>query len=88
MTDKPDLFTEDEMTPEGIVANGFFSRRQKLRRLRDMKERLASRAARDETLTLDEAETRMAELDIAMAKVKRQPAAGADAIVSGRMPGA
>ncbi|MFZ2100596.1 MAG: hypothetical protein WAU86_08530 [Oricola sp.] len=87
MADKPNLLAENDFTPEQIAASGLFSRREKLDRLRDMKQALAERA-NEADLSLDRAEERMAEIEIAVARVKRQPSAGHEAATLGRMPSA
>lgn len=87
MTDKPDLATESEMTPEGIAANGYFSRREKLDRLRDMKRDLGARAE-DSSVRLADVEKRLAAVNIAIAKVKRQHAGEDGGAALGRMTGA
>jgi hypothetical protein len=84
MTDKPDLATESGMTPEGIAANGYFSCREKLDRLKDMKRDLGAKAE-DYYLGLTDVEKRMAAVNIAIARVKRQDAGEDGGAALGRM---
>lgn len=87
MSDRPDLATENDMTPEGIAANGYFSREEKLDRLRDMKRELG-RHVRDDSESLDTVEHRMAAINAAMAEVKREQAQDGAGVAMGRAPSA
>jgi len=87
MFDRPDLSTEADMTPEAIVADDIFSREEKIRRLRDMKHELG-RKADDGSASLEAVEDRMAAINIAVSKVKRQQAEDDAGEVLGRMPNA
>lgn len=87
MTNKPNLMTENEMTPEGIVANTHFSRNEKLRRLKEMKAELDKDVDRIDA-GLSEVEERMAAISAAIAEVKRQQADDDSAIAIGRAPSA
>lgn len=87
MTDKPDLATEQDMTPEGIAANTFFSRQEKLDRLNDMKAELGKKADKG-SASLAQIEERMAAIDAAVAQVKNSREEDHGDIVMGRAPGA
>lgn len=87
MADKPDLATENEMTPEAIAANGYFSRDEKLRRLHDMKRELG-RHLHDDSESLDKVEHRMAAINAAIAEVKREQAQDDSGVAMGRAPSA
>ena len=87
MTDKPDLATEHDMTPEAIAANSYFSREEKLGRLRDMKRELG-RHLHDDNESLDTIEDRMAAINAAVAEVKREQAEDGAGVAMGRAPSA
>ncbi|WP_370320225.1 hypothetical protein [Oricola sp.] len=87
MFDRPELYTETDMTPESIVADDIFSREEKIRRLRDMKHELG-RKAEDGSANLEAVEERMAEINIAVTKVKREQAENDAGEVLGRTPSA
>ena len=87
MFDRPELYTEVDMTPESIVADDIFSREEKIRRLRDLKHDLG-RKAQEGSASLETVEDRMAAINIAVSKVKRQQAEESAGQVLGRMPNA
>ena len=87
MFDKPDLSTEADLTPEALVADEMFSREEKIRRLRDMKHDLG-RNADEGSASLEAVEEKMAAINIAISKVKRQQADDNASEVIGRMPNA
>jgi len=87
MFDRPDLSSEADMTPEAIVADGFFSREEKLARLRDMKHELSRKAA-DGTASIDAVENRMTAINMAVSEVKREQAGDDTGQALGRMPNA
>ena len=87
MFDRPELYTETDMTPESIVADDIFSREEKIRRLRDMKHELG-RKAEEGSASLEGVEEKMAAINIAVSKVKREQAEDDTGQVLGRMPSA
>ncbi len=87
MFDRPELYTETVMTPEAIVADDTFSRNEKIRRLHDMKHDLG-RQAEEGSANLDTVEERMAAINIAVSKVKREQAEDGSGQAFGRMPSA
>lgn len=87
MTNKPDLMTEKNFTPETIAEHGSFSRQEKLDRLNEMKFDLERQTGRG-TADLEQVEQRMASLNIAISKVKRESADGGDSAALGRTPNA
>jgi len=87
MFDKPDLSTEADLTPEALVADEMFSREEKIRRLRDMKHDLG-RTADEGSASLEAVEEKMAAINTAISKVKRQQADDDAGEVLGRMPNA
>ena len=87
MTDKPDLATESDMTPEAVAASSFFSREQKLDRLRDMKREIGRRL-HDDDESLKDIERRTAAINAAIAEVKREQAEDDSGVAMGRTPSA
>lgn len=87
MFDRPELYTEVAATPESIVADDIFSKEEKIRRLRDMKHELG-RKAEDGSASLEAVEDRMAAINLAVSRVKRQQADDGAGQVLGRMPSA
>ena len=87
MFDKPDLSTGTDMAPDALVADDVLSREEKIRQLQDMKHELG-RKAEDGSASLEAVEGRMAEINIAMTKVKREQAEDDAGEVLGRIPNA
>lgn len=85
MTDKPDLMTEKNLTPEDISAHEFFSRQQKLERLSDMKFELERQTGRG-TADLEQVEARMASINMAISRVKQETATEDRGAAIGRTP--
>ncbi|TCD16081.1 hypothetical protein [Oricola cellulosilytica] len=83
MTEKPDLATEQDMTPEGIAANTFFSKQEKLDRLNAMKTKLGEKAD-DGSASLAQVEKRMAAINTAISQVKNSGDADDGGVVMGR----
>ena len=69
MADKPNLLAEKRPYPRKRSSQAASSRREKLDRLRDMKQALAKRA-NETDLSMDRAEQSMAEIEIAIARVR------------------